>query len=314
MAYYFKLDESVEDSIIRVAREQIGKAIDEIEDDELDRHQTVHQVRKRCKKLRGLMRAVRPALGKTYKKENARFRNAAKSLSYVRDAQSLLECLDDLTGHFEDEVGAGFASGVRARLVERRQRVADDEIGLDERLDQFLVTMQKSYSRVGNWKLSEEGFDAVAGGLHKTYKRGYKAMNKAYVKPDGERFHEWRKRTKYHWYHLRLLRPVWKPVVKKLCSEADDLSDLLGDEHDLAVLCDTLLEDPVAFGDKTELEALLGLVSRRRLELQQEARLLGDRVFAEAPDALVDRFGAYWAAWEMGREIEPGITPRVAAG
>jgi len=314
MAYYFKLDETVEDAVIRVAREQIGKAIDEIEDDELDRHETVHQVRKRCKKLRGLIRAVRPALGKTYKKENARFRDAAKSLSYVRDAQSQLECLDDLTGHFEAEVGAGFASGVRDRLVERRQRVADDEVGLDERLDRFLVTMQKSYYRVGNWKLSEEGFDAVTGGLHKTYKRGYKAMNKAYAKPGAERFHEWRKRTKYHWYHLRLLRPVWKPVIKKLCSEADDLSDLLGDEHDLAVLRDTLLEEPAVFGDKTELEALLGLLSRRRLELQQKAKLLGARVFAEEPDALVDRFGAYWTAWETGREIEPGITPRVAAG
>jgi len=314
MAYYFTLDESVEDSIVRIAREQIGKAIDEIEDDELDRHETVHQVRKRCKKLRGLIRAVRPALGKTYKKENARFRDAAKSLSYLRDAQSLLECLDDLTGHFEDEVGGGFASSVRNRLVEHRQRVADDVVGLDERLDQFLGTMQKSYDRVGNWKLSEEGFDAVAGGLHKTYKRGCKAMNKAYGRPDAERFHEWRKRTKYHWYHLRLLRPVWKPVVKKLCSESDDLSDLLGDEHDLAVLRDTLLEDPIAFGDKTELKALLGLVSRRRLELEQRARLLGERVFAEDPDALVARFAAYWAAWETGHEVEPGITARVAVG
>jgi len=314
MAYYFKLDESVEDAVIRVAREQIGKAIDEIEDAGLDRHETVHQVRKRCKKLRGLIRVVRPALGKTYRQENACFRDAARSLSYVRDAQSLLECLDDLTDHFADELGPGFASGVRDRLVERRRRVADDEVGLDERLDRFLVTMQESYYRVGGWELSEAGFDAVAGGLGKTYKRGRKAMRKACDKPRAERFHEWRKRTKYHWYHLRLLRPLWQPVVKKLCSEADDLSDLLGDEHDLAVLRDTLLDDPAAFGDKTELEPLLGVIGRRRLELQQQAQLLGARVFAEAPDALTERLGAYWSAWQLERKVEPGITDHLAAG
>lgn len=314
MSFYFTLDESAQDAVIRVAREQIGKAIDEIQDDDLDRHETVHQVRKRCKKLRGLIRAVRPALGKTYKKENACFRDAARSLSYVRDAQSLLECLDDLTEHFADETDSSFAAGVREHLVARRRQVADDEVGLDERLDRFLVTMQEAYHRAGTWKLSEEDFDAVAGGLRKTYQRGYKAMRKAYDKPSAERFHEWRKRTKYHWYHLRLLRPVWKPVVKKVCGEADDLSDLLGDEHDLAVLRDTLLDDPAAFGGERELEALLGLIGRRRLALQQQARLLGERVFAENPDALVARFGAYWQAWETGREIEPGITARVAAG
>ena len=68
MSYAFRLDEPVQESIIRIAREQISKAIDEIEDEDLDRHDTVHQVRQRCKKLRGLIRIVRPALGKTFKR------------------------------------------------------------------------------------------------------------------------------------------------------------------------------------------------------------------------------------------------------
>lgn len=54
-------DDTVEAGMRRIAAEQIERAIAEIDDTGLDRHETVHQVRKRCKKVRGLVRLVRPA-------------------------------------------------------------------------------------------------------------------------------------------------------------------------------------------------------------------------------------------------------------
>ena len=312
MAYCFRPDESVNETLVRVSREQIGKAIRELQDDDLDRHEKVHQVRKRCKKLRGLIRIARPALGRSYKAENVCFRDASRRLSYVRDAQSLIETVDDLLAHFAEELDPAFGEGIRTRLVERRAQVAEDEVGLDARLAEFHEVMREAYERAGDWRLSDDGFDALAGGLAKTYRRGRKAMRKALEEPDAARFHEWRKRTKYHWFHLRLLRPVWEPVVKTLCDEADELSDLLGDEHDLAVLRDTLQAEPDSFGDARELELLLALIGRRRLALQQQAGVVGARVFAEPAEALVARFEVYWHAWEAEQGLGPGITPAPA--
>ncbi|MEE4144206.1 MAG: hypothetical protein V2I26_05340, partial [Halieaceae bacterium] len=48
------------DNIRLVARDQIDKALTELADTTLGPHQVVHQVRKRCKKIRGLIRLVRP--------------------------------------------------------------------------------------------------------------------------------------------------------------------------------------------------------------------------------------------------------------
>src|SRR6056297_1051257 len=121
MSYSVEPEESVQETVIRVAREQIGKAVDEIEDEELDRHETVHQVRKRCKKLRGLVRVVRPAIGDAYDRENACFRDAARSLSSLRDAQSLIDTLDDLRDYLGSLLVPDFAADVRARLLERRR-------------------------------------------------------------------------------------------------------------------------------------------------------------------------------------------------
>jgi hypothetical protein len=75
------------------------------------------------------------------------------------------------------------------------------------------------------------------------------------------------------------------------------LGDLLGDEHDLAVLHDTLMNEPQGPWSSRELQVLLGLANERRTVLRRQARPLGGRLFAEIPEALIDRFGGYWHAW-----------------
>ena len=54
--------------------------------------------------------------------------------------------------------------------------------------------------------------------------------------PSAEHMHEWRKRTKDVWHHLQLLEESWQPVIGAVADEAHELSDRLGDEHDLTVL------------------------------------------------------------------------------
>jgi hypothetical protein len=308
MAYRLRRNRSVQSSLRKVAREQIDKAIGEITDADLDRHEAVHQVRKRCKKLRGLIRLVRREFD-DYQRENAFIRDAARELSYVRDAQSMIDCFDDLMEHFQDQIDRDAFTPVREELAARRQQIADDEAGLQQRLDTLLVRLRELRQRVQGWKVSGSGFSAVEGGLMKTYGRGRKAMREAYRDPTPANFHEWRKRAKYHWYHLRLLRSLWQPMVKVQRRGADELGELLGDDHDLAVLRQTLVDGPDRFGSAADLQAVLGLIDRRRAELQARARPLGRRLFAEKPKQLAARFGNYWKTWKDADKLPPEGSP-----
>ena len=93
MGYKFESgDTTVAEGLQRIAGEQIGKALAEIDDDKLDRQAAVHQARKRCKKIRGLIRLVRSGFA-DYAVENAIFRDAARTLSFMRDTEAALETL-----------------------------------------------------------------------------------------------------------------------------------------------------------------------------------------------------------------------------
>jgi CHAD domain-containing protein len=296
MAYRLGKRQSVEVSVRNVAAQQVDKAIREVAENELDRHETVHQVRKRCKKLRGLIRLVRGAFP-TYSKTNRYFRDAARQLSYVRDAQSVVECYNALARRFRDDFNGPAFGLIRDRLAERRRRVADDRVGLERRLEEFQCQMRDIRQQLETWQLQDRGFAAVQHGLRKTYSRGRTAMKKAYTEPTAENFHEWRKRVKYHWYHLRLLRRTWRELMKVHCDATDKLSDLLGDDHDLAVLRATLLAESGCCGTDASIKSCVVLIDMRRHELMAAARPLGERVFAEKPKQLTKRIHRYWDTW-----------------
>ena len=51
---------------------------------------------KRCKRIRGLLRIVRPCIGEIYKKENQYYRDLARKLSVSRDQHAAIETLSKL--------------------------------------------------------------------------------------------------------------------------------------------------------------------------------------------------------------------------
>src|SRR6188768_3143106 len=134
--------ESVPDGIRRIAREQIGAAIDEISGRALPEPEKIHQLRKRCKKLRAVLRLVRPGLNELYASENAFFRDAARLLSPLRDTQSVLDAYDGLMKHYGGEVARRTLAPVRRHLVQRKRRRASEVTDLDERLDRVRGMMQ----------------------------------------------------------------------------------------------------------------------------------------------------------------------------
>lgn len=77
--------------------------------------------------------------------------------------------------------------------------------------------------------------------------------------------------------------------------DAHRLSDLLGDDHDLAILRESLIA--MAGEIPVDLEPAVGLVDYRRDQLQQEAMLHGERLYAERPKAFVRRTRRYWNVW-----------------
>jgi CHAD domain-containing protein len=310
LAYTFDPGKSVQDNVRHIGKSQVDKALAEIDDNALDTHDTVHQIRKRCKKLRALVRLVRPYFD-DYSSENAAFRDAARMLSFIRDAEAILETHDDLIAFCAEEIDGSAYDAIRDQLANRKAHVVRER-AVEEKIACFRDAMIKARTRINSWEIDGNSFKAIAGGLGKTYKRARNARDKAHVDVTAAHFHQWRKRVKYHWYHARLLSEIWPDLMAAHIDGAKDLSDSLGTHHDLAVLQDTI---PSVFdGDPQQAKIYISLAAGRQALLEAQSFNQGRKLLAEKTSALKRRWGAYWDARqaEENRLASPG--PRSPAG
>jgi CHAD domain-containing protein len=303
MSFCLLADESLEDGIKLIAVEEMGQAIKEIDNPRLKRSEAIHEVRKHCKKIRAVLRLVRAQFEETYQFENAWFRDTAKGLTELRDAEALIETYDSLLDKFDDQVERRAFASIRRALTLRRKKIIEETGDLNQKLKQLRARMDKAVRRVADWKLKVEEFDGIEAGLVATYRRARDTMAAAYEDPTAVNFHEWRKQAKYHDYHMRLLRELWKPLMGSLSKETDELSELLGNDHNLEVLYKTLVKSPKKYGKKRDIQVLLGLIDRRSAELRAKAKTIGARIFAEKPKTFGRRFRNYWEAWRSEAEL-----------
>lgn len=295
MAYRLEPDESVAEGLRRCSREQLDRAIHELTAGVHDEPvEAVHDARKALKKARSLLRLGRGALGSDERRRaNAALRDAGRKLSAARDAEVMLEAADELADRFAGRVPGPSFDAIRRHLVAERDPARRRllESGLTAQVADELKVVR---SRIDEWTVTRGGWKALEPGLRRSYARGRAGLDQARSHPTVENLHEWRKRTKDLWYHLRLLKPFAPGIVGGAAKDADRLSKLLGDDHDLAVLHKTL--ERGAGEVKVDVDAVLTLIDHRREQLQAEAVLLGQRLYAERPKAFVARMHRYWTA------------------
>ncbi|ADB50124.1 CHAD domain-containing protein [Conexibacter woesei] len=309
MAYRLSIADELPTSVRACAREQLQGAIDQLDGGGGDDPATaIHEARKHLKKLRALLRLVRPALGEeTYRRENDALRDAARQLSATRDADVLVATVEalarDAAGQLPASDFAALRDALAAEAAARRAQPAAATGDAEATATAVALELRDALARVEEWPLADSDWETVVASVTRAYARGRRDGRRAAELPTVEALHQWRKRVKDLWYHHRLLKPVWPDVISAYGEEAHVLSELLGDDHDLAVLRDRLVAG-VALppGAAADLTALLGLVDERRARLQADARRLGTRLYAESPKAFERR----WRRWVEAAVADAG--------
>jgi CHAD domain-containing protein len=279
--------ERVPEGLRRIACGQLDLSIERLEGDSGEPlGVAVHETRKSLKRLRATVRLARDELGdEVYRRENAAFRDAGRRLAGARDSQVLLETLDALSERYHDE-----APG--ARFDRYRSTLAVEHAAAQRRLQEgaaigeVLGELRAARARVPAWPLEREGFDALAPGLRRIYSRGRRDYRAARNEPGSETLHELRKRLKDLWYAGQIVRPASPKRMRRMTRRARELSDLIGEDHDLAMLGQRASERD-KFDDDAAARELVKLIERRSDELEREAMRLAKRLFRKKPRKLV---------------------------
>jgi CHAD domain-containing protein len=168
----FCQNESVSAGLRRIVDELIKSAIACIEEPSTDREEDLHQVRLAIKRLRAILRLLRPLVSETFfKRENARLRTAARRLARLRDfavaRRTLEQVTDKLASHLQDAAVQEVFASFLAQTPESSHYDEDRETAL-RLAGRALAQTRHAFHAL---PLPDRGWKTIEPGLKKLYRQ-----------------------------------------------------------------------------------------------------------------------------------------------
>lgn len=301
-------------AVSRITLTAVDTALNDLTNPRADQDKAVHNARKTGKRVRAILRLVRPALSdELYRRENGRFRDASRLLAAARDAAVMVETLDALFLPQDADPESDPPplpetheyAPLRQRLLNRYTTTSNQIIHDATRRNQFLGMVRAGRVQVSQWPPLPDNFATVSSGLRRTYHSGRKLRKAAYTQATAHAFHEWRKQVKYLWHQLELLQPIAPTLLDPHIEALHTLSSLLGDDHDLAELSLLLDTEPQLLPDAAQRQPFQALLAQRQAELHESIRPLGQQLYDAKPSQFIQPLQTAWHDWRAAHPPSP---------
>lgn len=263
-------------SLLRTTQRRL-LAAQQLQRIETDSELAVHLARRSCKRVRAVLRLLRSALGEQrFARDYGSAQAALQGLSATRDADVLLACARELA--LQDERWSAVVAG----LMQRRCGLPPAAV----QLRQAQECLAELVRLVGNLQVhvrADKSWRILLKALQRDYRRARRRIPGKQTDPEGDAWHAWRKAVKTHGVQIEVLRESIHGVAGLRRRRVDRLGDLLGWEHDLQLLAQTLVAAPVgaphAVSTDVGVTFLQETLAALRTQYQSEARALGRRLF-----------------------------------
>ncbi|MFL6088734.1 MAG: CHAD domain-containing protein [Aeromicrobium sp.] len=270
-------DVDFETGFRQTVMEPATDAAELLEKYELDPGKAIHQSRKDLKKLRAALRLLRDHADEDFAPaERTKLRDAGRLLAAARDADVKLATLASLRESGVLPVGEHALVDWNAALEREQEQLRhqlDDpheSIGAKGAAVRSIDAVIDECQSVGSWPVEGLTLRTVRLALVHERARGIAAMGRVVEGGDEHAVHDFRKRMKDLWHHLDLLCDVVPEIAPDHVERAHDVSDLLGDHNDLAVLVEDARSRPNIFSPD-DLDAIATAVRALERDLRDRA-------------------------------------------
>ena len=260
----------------------------------------VHDVRKASKRIRAVLRMLKPDLPPdVYLRENTFLKEISRKLSVARNFHVFEEEFENIISAGIIELSDETANKIRQHLKSKK----DDAFELITGLDIFHSIAQKTEEakqRFSQVDLSMMGPHTVYKGIGKVFAWGQKQMMHSQQFPTDENLHEMRKRIKTLMYLVKLIKDVSPEFFNGYFKGLKSASLALGEDHNMAELndyLDTLDEKLVPDEDKLSIESY---ISSQRQQIQLEVWPEIAKLYTGQAGEFSKRVKAYWLLGRQG--------------
>src|SRR5436305_7006197 len=237
MSLQWRRNQTLGANLQRICRKQVEGALEIVRGEKEPDDTPVHETRKHLKKARAALQMVSGEIGgPRFKKQDHCFRDIARLISDVRDAEVRLQTVRQLQEITRRTSQQTFRKTEELLLAELEHFMAAFA-GWQKQAAPQLEKLQKE---IEAWPAGNLDCKNIRCAVQRAYKSARHALACAKSKPTPENFHEFRSEAKRLLYQLRILRPINPLVIGVLIDDLDSVGQVFGRSHDLYFLGERL--------------------------------------------------------------------------
>ncbi len=269
MSYQLRRNQTLGANLRRICQKQVEGALEIVRGEREANDTPVHETRKHLKKARAALQMVSDEIGRPrFKKQDHCFRDIARLISDVRDAEVRLQTvrqLQEITRRTSQQTFHKTEELLLAELEHFMAAFADWQ-------KQAAPQLEKLQAEVEAWPVENLDCKNIRCAAQRAYKTARHALACAKTKPTPENFHE---------------------------DDLDSVGEVFGRSHDLYFLGERLRRvdsQPPA----RETRELVAVIEATEVELQNRGVDLAERFFEERPRDFGHRLGSWLQQWLRG--------------
>lgn len=268
MAHHIRRHEPVAEGLVRLVRADLHKAHHALAGEE-PRERRIHRVRQRLKRVRSLLAVLEPALGQTAADARREVAAAARLLAGARDADAAAASARELRASTTEDAGL---DRVVANLTAAAHEAHHRAPPVEEVRDRLAAVETELEKLPGDL----DGKALLAAALRRSYRKGRRAMKRAGASLSTPDLHRWRKAVKDLWHLLAIAERRIPDVDDRRRDDLARLGEMLGQDHDHAILAEKLA---LSLPADPALMRQLAVIARERRRLERDAFALGERLY-----------------------------------
>jgi CHAD domain-containing protein len=312
-----KSGEDIKVELKRMILKEVDYAIDCIQDKEQIVNIQTHEIRKAFKVIRAILRMVRYSVGYSdYFRENIFFRDLSRHLSEIRDNEVLLQRAEIVQKNMPPGLKNADSEKLINELNTYRDRSLQEIVEGENLFKLFSDELNHSTAKIDNLQIRNEGFGVIENGIKRTYKQALKYLKKTADEPGEIHIHEFRKRAKYLWYQLMILKPLYYTMLKAFIKSLKNISEDFGLHRDYTLYIH-LMKKNNYFGLKHKQVIFIQQFTHdEQLKIYKNAIELAKKFFIESPDDFVSKLKKYYELSLMKRTLGglqgPAVSPTMS--
>lgn len=270
-------DEDVGKALWRLLGDDVAAAREALASAKDTPDKRVHHARQRLKRARSSLGILGPVMGHSARDLRRSIAATARLLATARDADVVAATARGLRERLgaEDDVGFG-------RLVVDLERRAGEAHQVEAPVEEVIARLTAIEATIDQARREVDGAGLFDRAVAAAYRDGRKAMESARSSLSTSDLHAWRKHAKTLWHLIGLGGKRLPKSIRRMADDLGRLGDLLGYDHDHAILAERLALSPEA---SHLLMRQLSMIAVERRSLENEAFAIGGKLYGRKPKA-----------------------------